>query len=79
MKSPLAGGLHSSIPAVRERHGAPSAQLAHSSIPAARGAQLANKRGSLLLPEGGLSEPQPGAAAAIDRLDEIDTGDGVFN
>jgi hypothetical protein len=28
--------------------------------------------------EGGPSEPQPGAAAAIDRLDEVDMGDGMF-
>jgi hypothetical protein len=38
----------------------------------------AGKRGSFLLPEGGPSEPQPGAAAAIDRLDEVDTGDGLL-
>jgi hypothetical protein len=42
------------------------------------GRRPAGKRGSLLLPEGGPSEPQPGAAAAIDRLDEVDTGDGLF-
>ena len=46
-----------------------------------RAERPAGKGNSLLLPEGGPSEPQPGAAAAIDRLDEIDTGnmgDGVF-
>ena len=43
-----------------------------------RAGRPAGKRGSLLLPEGGPSEPQPGEAAAIDRLDEVDTGDGLF-
>jgi hypothetical protein len=59
-KSPLAGGLHSSIPACL------------------RGAQLAHVA-PCCFAEGGPSEPQPGAAAAIDRLDEVDTGDGLFN
>jgi hypothetical protein len=38
----------------------------------------AGERGSLLLPEGCPSEFQPGAAAAIGRLNEVDTGDGLF-